>query len=106
MTGEPMYTASKERMVPELMFSSPAIKNCFESAVVITLCFQLCSARYTVLQTKNSRISAFATIQSPRKYDNLCAPNYQLLPQKCSGYYASLLAVFSPLHSITNKEQC
>ena len=61
MTGEPTHTASKERMVPELMFLKcfrlnvrPAIKNCFKSAVAITLRFQLCSARYTVLQTKKT----------------------------------------------------
>ena len=90
MTGEPMHTASKERMAPELMSSSaPAIKNCFKSAVAIILRFQLCSARYTAPQTKNSR-NASATIQSPRKYDDLHASNYQLLP-RCSGHYALLL---------------
>ena len=66
------------------MFSSeqrvPQESNTFfEIAVAITLCFQLCSACYKVLQTKNSR-SASATIQSPRKYDNSHAPtiNYCL----------------------------
>ena len=34
---------------------APAIKYCFESAVVTMLRFQLCSACCTVLQTKNSR---------------------------------------------------
>ena len=34
---------------------APAIKYCFKSAVVTTLCFQLRSARYTALQTKNRR---------------------------------------------------
>ena len=52
------YTASKERMVPKLMFSPECVpqlkKTCFKSAVAITLCFQLCSECYTVLQTKNS----------------------------------------------------
>ena len=33
---------------------------------------------------KNSKRSPSATIQSPRKYDSR-APNYQLLPRKCSG---------------------
>ena len=32
----------------------PTINYCFESAAAITLCFQLCSARYTALQMKNS----------------------------------------------------
>ena len=109
MTGEPTHTASKERMVPELMFLSerapqlsktaskvqwplrfafsyvrlitqhyrqitveevplqqstrhkntmicvpPTINYCLESAAAITLRFQLCSARYTALQMKNS----------------------------------------------------
>ena len=53
------------------------------------------SARYTVPQMKNSRRSASATIQSPRKYDNLHAPNYQLLPQKCSSHYASVSAIYT-----------
>ena len=35
-----------------------AITCCFESAVAITLHFQLCSARYTALQMKNSRRTA------------------------------------------------
>ena len=56
---------------------------------------QLCPAHYTVLQMKNSRRSAFATIQSPQKYNDSCAPNYQLLPRKCSGHYASLLACYT-----------
>ena len=34
---------------------SPDITYCFKSAVVTTLRFQLCSARYTALQMKNSR---------------------------------------------------
>ena len=41
MTGEPMHTASKERMAPELMFSSECasqISNT-ESAVAITFTF-------------------------------------------------------------------
>ena len=56
------------------MFSSKwRIKYYFKSAVAITLHFQLCSARYKVLQVKNSRKSVSATIQSPRKCDDSCA---------------------------------
>ena len=80
------------------MASTPAIKYCFESAVAITLPFQLCSARYTVPQMKNNRRSASATIQSPRKYDS-SAPNYQLLPRKCSRHYVSVSAIFNPLQT-------
>ena len=32
----------------------PTINYCLESAAAITLCFQLCSARYTALKMKNS----------------------------------------------------
>ena len=109
MTGEPTHTTSKERIAPELMFSSerapqlsqtalkvqwpsrfdfsyvqpitqhyrreavkevllqqsshhenttirmlPTINYCLVSVAAITLRFQLCSAHYTALQTKNS----------------------------------------------------
>ena len=74
MTGEPTHTTSKERMAPELMFSSEraAITNCFESTVAITLQFQLCSARYTALQTKNSVriISAISPVTTENTDDS------------------------------------
>ena len=102
MTGEPTHIASKERMAPELMFRlnvCPSYQNCFESAVAITLRFQLCSVCCTALQTKNSRVAS-ATIQSPRKYDDSCAPtiNYclenaaaiTLCFQLCSARYTVL----------------
>ena len=58
MTGEPTHTTSKERMAPELIFSSehtPQLSiTCFESAVAIMLHFQICLAHYTALQMKNS----------------------------------------------------
>ena len=44
--------------------------------------FQLCSACYTALLMKNSR-SASATIQSPQKYDDSRAPNYQTTINYC-----------------------
>ena len=64
-----MHTASKERMVPELMFSS-------ERTPQLSKLFQKCSGHYALLsamfvplhsaiQMKNSR-SASAPIQSPR----------------------------------------
>ena len=49
MTGEPMHTASKERMAP----CTPAINYCLKNEVSITLCCQLCSTHYTALQIKN-----------------------------------------------------
>ena len=104
MIGEPTLTTSKERMVPELIFSSECMpqlsKNCFESAVAIMLRFQLCSAHYTALQMKNSTRSASATIQSPRKCDvlrtstiNYClesAATFTLRFQLCSARYTAL----------------
>ena len=110
MTGEPTHTASKERMVPELMLLSermPQLSNT-ASKVQWPLRFTY-SYVHPVTQCyrqKNSRRSTSATIQSTQKYDDLHAPNYQLLPRKCSGHNASLSAIFSPLHSVTNEEQC
>ena len=58
MTGEPAHTASKEG----IKFSSERTPRLsitdLKGGVSITLRFQLCSARYTVLQTKSSRRSA------------------------------------------------
>ena len=59
---------SSEQCVPQESNTS------FKITVAITLCFQLCSAHYKVLQMKNSRRSASATIQSPRKYDDSYTP--------------------------------
>ena len=47
MTGEPMHTASKERMVPELTFSSERVTQLSITEVAIMLCFQLCLAYCT-----------------------------------------------------------
>ena len=121
-----MYIASKERVVPELMFSSecvtqlsktaskvqwplrfafsyvqpvtqhyrrktvevplqqsshlentmirvpPTINYCLESAAPITLHFQLCSARYTALQMKNSvrNVSAISPFTTENNTDD------------------------------------
>ena len=75
-------------------------QNCFESAVAITLRFQLCSARYSALHMKSSRRGASATIQSLQKYDDSCTPtiNYCLESaaaialrfQLCSAHYTAL----------------
>ena len=86
MTGEPTHTASKERMAPELMVSSEHAPQLSQTASKVQWRFQLCSARYTAPQTKNSKRSPSATILSPRKYDDSRPTNYQLLPHKCSSY--------------------
>ena len=59
MTGEHMHTTSKERMVSEIMFSTEHAPK-LKSEVAYTLHFQLCSARFTALQMKNSRRTASA----------------------------------------------
>ena len=67
MTDEPAHTASKESMAPESMFClnvCPDYQLLTQSEVAIMLRFQLYSARYTVLQTKNSRRSPSAIRQS------------------------------------------
>ena len=45
----------------------PTINYCLESAAAITLRFQLCSARYTALQAKNSVRMSLQSVCSPRK---------------------------------------
>ena len=52
MTGEPIYTANKKKMVPH----TPAINYRLKSEVSIT---QLCSIHYTVLQIKNCGMNFF-----------------------------------------------
>ena len=110
MTGEPTHTASKERMVPEQMFclNSVCPKNQIllskSHAVAIALRFQLCLARYKVLQMKNSRRSALQS--SHHENTMIRAPQLLITASKCSCHYVLLSAIFSPLHSITNEEQC
>ena len=78
--GELMPNASKERMVPELMFSfkhvpQPSITDS-KSEVAITLHFQLC---YTVLQMKKSRKNTSAINPVTMKNADKLHRNYQLL---------------------------
>ena len=67
MTGEPAHTASKERRVPELMFSSEYVPQLSitdsKSEVAITL--HLFSAHHTALQTKHSIRSTSTTTPVP-----------------------------------------
>ena len=112
MTGESTHTASKERMAPEHRSmarinvsseqSAPQESNTsFEIAVAITLRFQLCSARYKVLQMKNSRRSAS---QSSHHENTIRAPQLSITASKYSRHYTLLSAIFSLLHSVTNEE--
>ena len=105
MTGEPTHTASKERMAPQLMFSSEHAPQLSKTASKVQWPLRFAFsyiylARYTALQMKNNRRSASATIQSPRKYDDSHAPtiNYHLESavaitlcfQLCSTCYTAL----------------
>ena len=56
MTGKPMHTTSKERMVPELTFSS----ECTLQLSITDLKAKWQPIRYTALQVKNSRRSTSA----------------------------------------------
>ena len=98
---------------------APAIKHCFESAVAITLRFQLCSAHYTMLQMKNSGRSASATIQLPRKYDDSHALSFNYClevqwPLRCSACYTVLqmknsvriVSAFSPVTTENTDNFC
>ena len=73
MTGEPMHTASKEWMIPEVMFSTERMPQLSITDLNVkwplTLLFQLCSAHFTALQMKNSRRSASAI--NPVTMENL-----------------------------------
>ena len=58
MTGELMHTASKERMVPKVMFSTEHVAqiSIADSKMKWLLHFafnSVCSAHYTALQTNN-----------------------------------------------------
>ena len=52
MTNEPVHTASKGRMTPGMLLNY--LKACpnYQLLPKAMLCFQLCLARYTVLQMK------------------------------------------------------
>ena len=95
MTGEPTHTASKERTVPELLFSSEHVPQLSNTALKVQWPLRFTfSYVHPITQTENSGRSASATIQSPQKYDSR-APNYQILPRKCRDHYASLSAISS-----------
>ena len=67
MTGEPMHTVSKERMAPELMFSSERMPQLSKTASKVQwpLCFAFSYVQplHSVIDKKQSKCSA--TIQSP-----------------------------------------
>ena len=55
----------------------PTIYYCLESALAITLHFQLCSAPYTALQTKNSvRIISAINPVTTENTDDSCLQTY------------------------------
>ena len=80
MTGEPAHTASKESMVPELMFLSERVPQLYQlkGEMSIMLRLQLWSARYTVLQMK----CLCKSIQSLRKIRMIRAPRLSITDLK------------------------
>ena len=98
MTGE---LALKEWIVPEIMFHLNTCPSYQLSAVAIMLRFQLCSAHCSTTNEKQQKRPS----SRHEKYRQFTCPSHQLLPQKSSGHYTLLSAMFSPLQSVTNKEQ-
>ena len=71
MTGESAHTASKEMIVPGLMFPSecaPAINYLLQSEVGITLCFWYVQP---VLHMKNNRSTSATNPVTMKNIDNL-----------------------------------
>ena len=106
MTGEPTHTASKERMAPELMFSSERAPQLSKTASKVQwpLRFAFGYVRPITHRYRRKTVEEVPLQQSSESPRNtIRAPpcNYQLLPRKCSGHYASLSAIFSPLLSIS-----
>ena len=96
MTGEPTHTASQNGT------ACPSYINYrLKNEVSITLCCQLCSTRYTAFWIKNCSKSS-TTIHAYRKKEMvLHVPVKSIIVWIC---YASLSAMFNPLHSSTNQE--
>ena len=103
MTVEPMHTASKERRSPESFFLFFCLNACssyqilLESTVAIMLCFQLCSAHYTVLQMKAIEEAPLQSIQSPQNL-MICALQLSITASKLQW---PLCFTFSYVHPVT-----
>ena len=69
MTGEPTHTIPKKEMAS----CAQAINYHLKSEVSITLRCQLCSTRYTALQTKNcSKSPSAIKVATMKNTDNFC----------------------------------
>ena len=107
MTGEPTHTSSKERMAPELMVSSERMPQLSQTASKVQwpLHFDF-SYVQPVIQRHRRKTVKEVLLQQSCLHENtticvLPTINYCLVNAA-----AILRAMFSPLHSITNKEQC
>ena len=98
MTGEPhAYHIWNGAMSPSY------INYCLKSEVSITLHCQLCSTCYTAFRIKNLSGST-STIYAYQKKWCHSPQLYQLSSEKWTIHYASLSAMFNPLHNNTNQE--
>ena len=79
---------------------TPAIKTA--SKVQWPLHFVFSCVRPITQCYRQKTVEEVPLLQSYHLENTICAPNYQLLPRKCSGHYSSLSTMFSPLHSVTN----
>ena len=111
MTGEPTHTASKERMVPELMLSSermPQLSNT-ASKVQWPLRFTYSYVQPVTQCYRQKKTVEEVPLQQSNQHENMmiCVPptiNYFL--ESAAAITLRFTAIFSPLHSVTNKEQC
>ena len=94
MTGKPTHTAS------EMGAAHPSYINYrLKSEVSIMLRCQLCSTRYTAIRIKNFSRRTSTIYAYQKKW---CGTPILLII--VSIHYASLSAMFNPLHSNTNQE--
>ena len=85
MTGEPTHTASKERMVPELIFSSEHMPQISKTASKVQWPLHFAFSYVQALQIKTVEEEPLQQ-SSHLKILRFTCPNYQLLPRKCSVY--------------------
>ena len=83
MTGEPTHTTSKERMAPELMFSSERCASQLSNTTLKVqwpLCFTYSYAQ-PVTQCNRRKTIEEVPLQQSSHYENMTIhTNYQLLP--------------------------
>ena len=110
MTGEPTHTASKERMAPELMYSSERVPQLSKTALKVQWLLRFAfSYVQPVTQCYRRKTVEEVPLQQSSHHENtmIRVPttiNYCL--ESSAAITFRFQAMFSPLHSITNEEQC